>query len=412
MKEVLKSREGASALTVALLLFLLVGVAALAIDTGHLAMVANELQNAADAGALAGALYLYNQDGTVNNGADAEAIEIATENKSDGTAAEVDAGDVERGTGALPRRPLLPTTLRRRWSSGMYPQRSWMPTWISSMRCGWRRGGAGTQAASYLARIFGYDGFSSTRNAVAYIGFAGTLKPGEADQPIAICKESLLDANGKYVCSRGRMINSAPGGYDQETAGWTNFEQPTGDSCGGAASSSDVRKLICKGGNPKTIKYGEPITTAGGEQASSLSDLITCWKSDTSIDTNSDGTPDMPWKLTLVVVECNDSNPGPCNKVVGAVTVDVLWITDSGSDPHLNRVPRKMEDWTCPRTKSGQTCWNEFVEKYTLRDKDGNPAPYTMMNMYLKPDCETHEPAGRTGGENFGVLSKIPVLVK
>ncbi len=30
--------------------------------------------------------------------------------------------------------------------------------------------------------------------------------------------------------------------------------------------------------------------------------------------------------------------------------------------------------------------------------------------VYL-PSCEAHEPKGQTGGENFGVLAEIPVLV-
>ena len=31
--------------------------------------------------------------------------------------------------------------------------------------------------------------------------------------------------------------------------------------------------------------------------------------------------------------------------------------------------------------------------------------------MYYLPDCTPHEPTGTTGGENFGILAKIPVLV-
>jgi hypothetical protein len=32
--------------------------------------------------------------------------------------------------------------------------------------------------------------------------------------------------------------------------------------------------------------------------------------------------------------------------------------------------------------------------------------------MYFKPNCDPHIPMGGTGGENFGILAKIPVLVK
>ena len=53
-----------------LLLFGLIGFIALAIDIGNLLVARNELQNAADAAALAGAQVLYNDAGTlVNEGA-------------------------------------------------------------------------------------------------------------------------------------------------------------------------------------------------------------------------------------------------------------------------------------------------------------------------------------------------------
>lgn len=50
---------GATAIYVAIMLFAFIGIAALAIDIGHLAVVRNQLQNAADAAALDGARMLY-----------------------------------------------------------------------------------------------------------------------------------------------------------------------------------------------------------------------------------------------------------------------------------------------------------------------------------------------------------------
>ena len=61
----------------------------------------------------------------------------------------------------------------------------------------------------FFARIFGSSGPSIEATAVAYIGFAGTLTPAEADQPIAICRQGITDPNtGAYTCGVGRMINS------------------------------------------------------------------------------------------------------------------------------------------------------------------------------------------------------------
>jgi len=57
-------QRGAVAVLAAVTLAMLLGFAALAIDIGYLFVVRNELQNAADAAALAGAGYLYPETGT------------------------------------------------------------------------------------------------------------------------------------------------------------------------------------------------------------------------------------------------------------------------------------------------------------------------------------------------------------
>ena len=71
----IKNQRGVTLIVVAICIFMIIALAALAVDIGHLVVTKNELQNAADAGALAGARYLYNDDGTlVNTGCNAIAI--------------------------------------------------------------------------------------------------------------------------------------------------------------------------------------------------------------------------------------------------------------------------------------------------------------------------------------------------
>ena len=78
-----KDQRGAVAVIVALTLVVLLAFGALAVDLGYLMMVKNELQNAADAGALAGARELYPDEGTrCNPGANQTAYGIATANRS------------------------------------------------------------------------------------------------------------------------------------------------------------------------------------------------------------------------------------------------------------------------------------------------------------------------------------------
>ena len=192
-----KDQQGAAAIFVALVIIPLIAFAALAIDIGHLYGVRNELQNGSDAGALAGARNLYNDSGTlVNVGANQIAYDTATANKSEKVAVEVNdpnsnSGDVQRGHWSFATRTFTP-------NASTAPVDLWDvttaeldadPNFINAVRVVTRR--SATPATSFFAKIFLPDDFRLSTDAVAYIGFAGTLPPGEADQPIAICGQSL-----------------------------------------------------------------------------------------------------------------------------------------------------------------------------------------------------------------------------
>src|SRR4030042_7094866 len=108
------NQVGAPAILVGLLMVTFIGLAALAVDIGHLYLVRNELQNASDAGALAGARVLYTEDGTeVNEGANATAYDAAVANMSEKTSVDVhwngdNSGDIERGHWSFATRTFTP----------------------------------------------------------------------------------------------------------------------------------------------------------------------------------------------------------------------------------------------------------------------------------------------------------------
>ena len=75
---------------------------------------------------------------------------------------------------------------------------------------------------------------------------------------------------------------------------------------------------------------------------------------------------------------------------------------------------------TLGETKAaGKVRWASFIRHFNLKNviitEDGDevakPAPFATKSIYFLPDCSGHELAGRTGGENFGIVAKIPVLV-
>ncbi len=402
-----KNRRGTVAVIIATSTIVFVGLSALAIDLSHLFVVRNELQNAADAGALAGARSLYDLNGiAVNSTANANAYNAAISNQSEKTPVEVhwkggNSGDIERGHWSFatrtftPNASLLPVSL---WDTST-EELDANPNFINAIRVKTRR--EDRPAASFLAGIFGFSNFVLSAEAIGYIGFVGTLEKFEVDQPIAICSQSILSSNGEYSCTVGRMINSGKLVAAHETGGWTDYNQV--NPCLGGTNATDVRSLVCGNGNPDPIILGAPVSTNGGQISSAFSKFRDCWASKTGSMT--------PWKLTLLVVDCPGNNVGPCEKAAGAVTVNIVWITGEGEDPKYNEAPTRMDKWSS-QDPDGKVRWASFVKSFGLKNLDNNPAPYEKKSIYFLPDCQTHSPTGRTGGENFGILAKYPVLVK
>ena len=404
-----RNQEGSVAILSGLVLLALLGFATLGIDIANLLVARNELQNAADAGALAGAQVLYNDAGTeVNINANQTAYDTATSNKSQGSTIEINAGDIERGHWRF-------ATETFTHNDATSPVDLWNVSeavldanlnFINAVKVTARRNA--TPVASFFAGIFGYEDFQLEAEGVAYIGFAGTLLPEDVDEPIAICAGAITGwGNDEYTCLYGRMINSGQDDVTGETGGWTSFEQD--NACTGGTNAAEVSALICGNGNPEAIDLSFPIATNGGNIQSAFNDFFNCWTSNSNQTTL--------WELTLPVVYCPGNNVGTCEELSGAVTINIVWITGAGEDPQFNDIPVSMEGWSqgaCSNlgeVAGRESCWNSFVTHFNLQTFAGAPAPYMKKCIYFLPDCTPHAPAGVTGGKNYGVLAKIPVLV-
>jgi hypothetical protein len=267
-----------------------------------------------------------------------------------------------------------------------------------------------TPTLSFFARIFGFQDFIMSAHAVAYCGFAGELNPFDTTNPIAICKQSIYDSTG-YHCSVGKMLTN-----NSDTAAWTNYTQeiPGISSCA-TANPPSTTPSICKG-NVKTLLLGYGMGTTNGVDNAIIPPIMDCW-------THATGRT-RPWEQILPVIDCH-SSIGTCESLVGAVKVYVLWIRDQGADPNFNNVPTEMLDpwkggtWSCTGTTKSErrACWDSFVQRFDLQKSPGVLATdanggYLQKTLYFRPTCEDATPKGVTGGQNFNVLAKIPVLVK
>ena len=414
-----KNQRGATAIIVGASMFALVGIAAFVVDFGNIHVARNELQNAADAGALAGAIALYNDTGTtINSSANEVAYNVAKANFSQNKSVDVNwtsgtnGDDVQRGhwsfglstlaKGFEADESLAPTVL---WDIST-AELDADPKFINAVRVVARR--QATPVASFFAKIFGYENFNVSAEAVGYIGFAGTINPGDLDLPLAICEDSIL-VDGIFSCNIGRVINNGGDSTTSETGRWTNFasvpdENP--DSCEqvNSVDNSDFNDmLICDGElNTDFIYGGDELSTNNGEMTI-LKAIHTCF-----VEKYKNNTP---WKITVPVIDCDGSPTPGCGIVKGAVELNIVWITGVGEDPDYNNAPTQMGDWSNSDT-DGEVRWNDFVSHFNLKNVDGSSAPYAKKSIYFLPDCTPHEPKGVSGGENFGILAKIPVLVQ
>jgi Flp pilus assembly protein TadG len=390
----LNNQQGVSAVIIAICIVMLVGFVALAIDVGHLYVARNELQNAADAGALAGAHNLFNENMTsVNEDANQFAYDAAVANLADQSPVEVEDplsnnGDVQRGHWSFTTRTFTPNDslevvpLLGRSEDDLDVDLNF----INAVKVITRRNT--TKITSFFAGIFGWKGFSGSTDAVAYIGFAGDIMTAEIDQPIAICAQSVVSEFSEpfdpsappgidpcwetggwdscsLSCNTGTMLDSGSDKNAQDpthnTAAWINYTKENDPGGCQTASASDMNQLVCAEELPeglsKELEIGQGVGATGGVQQSTLTKLKNCWldgrnyETDENgdkiqpgdpIDTDGDGIPDIAWNMLLPVVDCPGNNVSNCPKVVGVVCINMLWMTSGGTpDPSLE-TPFKM----------------------------------------------------------------------
>ena len=244
----IKQTEGASAIIIALSLFALIGAASLAIDMGNLYSVRNELQNVADAAALAGAGQLVQKDASGNAYRDSAtakttAIQVAqTQSQIQGQATVADAG----------RNDL--TILFGVWDIyNSNPSLAWTDLGTSvpstsnanALRISITRdtGKAFGPVTSLFATIFGISGTAVSATATAFLGYTNEVQTGGVQLPLALPStgtSSPLASNG--------------------SAGW--FASLFGPSEAVATTTPKTIKFRDTGGSTVTVNSSKKIPTS------------------------------------------------------------------------------------------------------------------------------------------------------
>lgn len=326
----LDNSRGAVAVMVAITMTVLLAMAAAAIDIGHALVARNELQNAADAGALAGARalgLLYEgmtpaAMGTYQlSGGDAATITTAVQstavlNAAAGVNVTVNAADIQIGLWSSATRTLTPTVNQPR-----------------SVRVMTRRDGtANGPISTFLASVVGITSVNVIASATAELTAIGSTPPGALDLPLAISQLFF----SQYGCGDSIMLYPS-NGNPQSCAGFTTFDQ--------TPSSNAAMLAILNGMIAGT--YTTPSTTAGTSQLNFTNGTLSngTWNAlVTLFQQKSAGTG--YWDALVPVYQGNDCSPSGAITIMGYANMRITNIQGQPGATIVGSV-------SCPLFQSG-----------------------------------------------------------
>ncbi len=335
----LRNHKGITAVNVALLGTVLVGMTAFAIDIGHALVTQNELQNAADSASLAagrqlGVTYLgltvpEQQDmsrsltGTEVTQINGQATTAAFSNgASDVDNLSIAPGEIELGVWDFNAGTFTPGIVRP-----------------NAVRVTARRDNVqNLPITTFFAGIFGVSEMSVSATAIAALGTAGgPAAPGAVDAPFGISEDWFT---GVATC--GDTITFSPTGTQGGCAGWHQYDEQTGtvspQNCstttttggGGTGGQSGANAhmmdqiIECLDAGNYTSPPIYPGTTqfqfTGGEVSSAFPELEDLFNNHK--DSNGE------WHISVPVYEANNcANPEGPVTIVGYAKVAVTQVT-------------------------------------------------------------------------------------
>jgi Flp pilus assembly protein TadG len=318
---VMQDTRGAVAIIVAIMIVVLLSFGALALDISNAMIARNELQNVADASALAGArqlgvIYqglpqgspyttytLSNPSAVVN-----AATDVALANQARQVAISLNAADIVIGV----------------WNSG---PRTLTPGNVGAtgVRVTARRdGGANGPVATWLAGIMGINSMNVVATATAALTGSGILLPGGGNAPFGL--DELIFNNPAYCDSPIQFYptNNPPSGC----AGWHTYDQ--------SPPNANTQRQIIQGLTPNPPTYTTPQITAGqtsleyigGNVATIFPDLINLYIAKRVPDASSPSG--YCWNVTIPVYADNAcANPNTPMMTIGFASACVWNVQDA-----------------------------------------------------------------------------------
>lgn len=316
--------RGAIAVMVSLLLIFLVGFAALAIDAGYLMVTRNELQNVADASALAAMRKLGEEYGNLTYGAQmnfvadraeivAEAQAAAFANAAAGKNIVVNDADVVIGRWDGETKTLTPGLLRP-----------------DAVRVSARRDNqANGQVATLLAGVVGVR--SEPVSASATAALTGLSRVPESGLPLPVGISRAWFLNPDYCVN---PIKLYPTNSPEGCAGWNVFDELPAS----ASTLKSVLQGLADGSytSPETTANQSAFNFTGGTLTSVFDDMQALFN---VMRVKNDGVQDKDddpatWTTAVVVYDWPDcSNPNPRGGPIPIVGFSTIVITSVTTAP-------------------------------------------------------------------------------
>lgn len=341
------SERGAVAVTVAIVLVVLLSFAALALDISNAMIARNELQNVADAAALAGARslgqtyaglpsgtsyasYWASNSAALTTTAKTAATNVAITNQARQVAIALNDTDITVNFWDTATRQLrAPVLASGEGGTGVR---------VTARR----EAGTNGPVATWLAGIMNINSMAVTATATAALTGSGVLAPGEARTPFGL--DELIFNNPAYCGTPIKFYptNSPPSGC----AGWHTFlESPP---------NAATERRIVQGLTPNPPTYIAPQISAGqtrleyigGNVASVFPDLINLFNAKKVPDASSPSG--YCWNVTVpVYANQNCANPNTPIMTVGFASACVWQVRGSPNHQIDGRV-------TCGEVTNGQ----------------------------------------------------------
>lgn len=411
----LANQKGVSAIIVAIVLFVLIGFAALAIDLGYLFATRNELQNTADASALAatrklGEIYQtmssieqanYSLTEDDRTAIETVAINVGKENKAAGESMTIEEDDIQIGQWDSKDRQFSETeeqpdavrvTARREEESAMGP------------------------ITTFFAKIFGRNTMGVNAVATAALTGLGQMNEGGLPLPVGISlawyDRELTDG----FC--GQYVAFSPTNDPDSCAGWTSFDYNSNDVA--------LRDILTGKLKSPEAETGDIFNFIGGEMSQQVfSDLMEAYKyKGYDVGPPIDGNEYPPANpdengMPLGLGPLGDDYPNTID-LVNPETNERLYYPDPKTGkPDLNQ-PRNKHVWdTYVVVYNWSDCANpntaidivgfspiKITDVWDAGGKDGKTIRGMVTCNQIHPDNL------RGGGADVGIKGSIPGLVQ